>query len=64
MAKNTCDCGGCVCRACKGRGQLIGGAAIIVTAIYWPASIWIVFGALIALKGLLKLTAPSCKHCK
>ncbi|HME86903.1 MAG TPA: hypothetical protein VKE88_00640 [Candidatus Nanoarchaeia archaeon] len=60
--KNTCE--GCVCRSCKGVGQIIGGAALIATAIYWPANVWVVFGSLIALKGLLKITKPSCMHCK
>lgn len=54
-----------VCARCWGVKYVVVGAAILVTAVKWPDYVWHVLGALLVLKGVLKLAMPQgCSHCQ
>lgn len=58
----TCHDG--VCGKCWGAKFIVAGAVVLGTAIYWPDKIWHVLGALLILKGVMKLAMPMCGHCQ
>ena len=52
-----------VCAQCWGAKYIVLGAVILVTAWKWPMYIWYVLGVLLVLKGIMKLSMPTCGHC-
>ena len=59
---STC-CGG-VCGRCWAAKYIVVGVVVVLTAQYWAKYIWHVLGALLILKGILKLAMPNgCGHC-
>ena len=52
------------CGKCHGSKWIVLGLILILVRWYYPQwDIWIVLGALILLKGIMKLAMPSCSHC-
>ncbi|MBI3035703.1 hypothetical protein HYY71_05265 [Candidatus Woesearchaeota archaeon] len=57
-----CCCG--MCAKCHAGKYIVLGAVVLLTAQYWPDYIWHVLGALLVVKGVLKLVKPNCPHCE
>ena len=53
-----------VCAKCHSAKFIVVGIVVLATAVKWPGKIWHVLGALLILKGLIKLAMPTCGHCK
>ena len=61
MGETCCDG---VCSKCWSTKYIVVGAVVLLTAIYWPGYIWHVLGALLVLKGVVKMAMPQgCGHC-
>lgn len=58
----TCHDG--YCGKCHGAKWIVLGLILIVNQLYLRWDIWVVLGVLIVLKGIMKLTMPSCSHCQ
>ena len=59
-----CGCNDGVCGKCHAGKFIVFGVVVILTAVYWPQYIWHVLGALLVLKGVMKLAMPGgCGHC-
>ena len=58
----TCHDGACAkCWAAK---YIIIGLILIANQYWFKWDIWVVLGALLILKGLLKWAKPACPHCE
>jgi len=53
-----------VCHKCFAWMLIAVGATLILVTVYTTWNIWIVIGALLVLKGILKLAKPMCAHCE
>ena len=57
-------CCGEVCGKCMASKYIVAGVVVLGTAMYWPDYIWQVLGALLVVKGVVKLAMPKgCGHC-
>ena len=54
-----------VCGKCHGVKFIVVGAVLVANQLWFQWSWWLVIGALLMLKGVLKLAMPmGCGHCK
>ena len=58
----TCHDG--YCGKCHGAKLIVFGLVLIVNQLYLKLDIWLVLGILVVLKGIMKLSMPSCSHCQ
>lgn len=59
-----CECHDGICSKCWGGQYIVLGVVVFVVAWKWPMYIWHVLGALLVIKGLMKLAMPGgCGHC-
>ena len=59
---STCHDG--YCAKCHGSKWIVFGLILIVNQLYLKWDIWVVLGVLVVLKGIMKLSMPSCSHCQ
>ena len=58
----TCHDG--VCGKCWGAKYIVIGLVLVANQYWFMWDIWVVIGALLILKGVIKLTMPMCGHCQ
>ena len=56
-------CQGGVCGKCWGAKFIVIGLILIANQWWFMWDIWVVIGALLVLKGVMKLAMPTCGHC-
>ena len=60
-----CGCGDGVCSKCWSVKLIVLGAILIANQMWFQWSWWVLIGALLILKGIMKLAMPmGCGHCK
>ena len=60
-----CGCDGGVCSKCWGVKLIVLGAILIANQLWFKWSWWVLIGALLILKGIMKLAMPmGCGHCQ
>ena len=57
-----CCCG--MCTKCHASKYIVVGLVLLANQLYLKWDIWVVIGALLVLKGVLKLVKPNCPHCE
>lgn len=57
----TCHDGACA--KCWGAKFIVIGAILVANQYWLKWDIWVVIGVLLILKGVMKLSMPTCPHC-
>jgi len=58
---DDCCCG--MCTKCHAGKYIVVGLILLANYYWLKWDIWVLIGALLVLKGLLKLVKPNCPHC-